>query len=75
MGQSECHQSAGERRKLSTRWESQVWFISFYSSDLVKSSLLRLGMLVAYAKEDFGWVRGRVVQVVEEERVTVKLLD
>ena len=32
-------------------------------------------MLVAYIKEDFGWVRGRVVQVVEEERVTVKLLD
>ena len=32
-------------------------------------------MLVAYIKEDFGWVRGRVVQVVEEERVKVKLLD
>ena len=32
-------------------------------------------MLVAYDKEDFGWVRGRVVQVVEEERVMVKLLD
>ena len=32
-------------------------------------------MLVAYIKEDFGWVRGRVVQVVEEERVMVKLLD
>ena len=31
-------------------------------------------MLVAYIKEDFGWVRGRVVQVGEEE-VTVKLVD
>ena len=31
-------------------------------------------MLVAYNKEDFGWVRGRVVQVGEEE-VTIKLLD
>ena len=31
-------------------------------------------MLVAYIKEDFGWVRGRVVQV-DEEEVTVKLVD
>ena len=31
-------------------------------------------MLVAYNKEDFGWVRGRVVQVGEEE-VTIKLVD
>ena len=31
-------------------------------------------MLVAYIKEDFGWVRGRVVHVGEEE-VTVKLVD
>ena len=31
-------------------------------------------MLVAYIKEDFGWVRGRVVNVGEEE-VTVKLVD
>ena len=32
-------------------------------------------MLVAYIKEDFGWVRGRVVHVEEEAEVTVKLLD
>ena len=31
-------------------------------------------MLVAYVKEDFGWVRGRVVDV-DEEQVTVKLVD
>ena len=31
-------------------------------------------MLVAYNKEDFGWVRGRVVKVGEEE-VTIKLVD
>ena len=31
-------------------------------------------MLVAYIKEDFGWVRGRVVHV-EEEEVIVKLVD
>ena len=32
-------------------------------------------MLVAYDKEDFGWVRGRVVRVGEEGTVTVKLVD
>ena len=31
-------------------------------------------MLVAYIKEDFGWVRGRVVDI-DEEQVTVKLVD